>query len=73
MKISVKVKLNAKKERVETLDNGGLAVWVKAKPVKGKANEALREILAEYFGVARSKVMLLRGHTSRNKIFEVLV
>lgn len=73
MKISVKVKLNAKEERVERLDAENLAVWVKAKPVEGKANEALREILAEYFGVARSKVMLLRGHTSRNKIFEVLV
>ncbi|MDH5202528.1 MAG: DUF167 domain-containing protein [Nitrospirota bacterium] len=71
MKISVKVKPNAKQERIEKTGENTLSVWVKEKPQEGKANQAVIKILADYFGVARSKVILLKGQTSKQKIFEI--
>ncbi len=71
MKISVKVKPNAKQERLEKIDESNFSVWVKEKPREGKANHAVIKILANYFGVARSEVILLKGQTSKQKIFEV--
>jgi len=73
MKISVKVKPNAKQERIEKIDESNFSVWVKEKPREGKANHAVIKILANYFGVAKSDVILLKGQTSKQKIFEVKV
>jgi uncharacterized protein len=46
-----------------------LRVKVAAPPVEGKANVALREVLAKHFGVAKSQVVLAKGSTSRVKVF----
>lgn len=48
-----------------------LRVKVAAPPVEGKANAALREVLAEHFGLAKSQVALAKGSTSRVKVFTV--
>lgn len=48
-----------------------LAVYVTAPPDKNKANEALVDLLAEHFDVPPSRVRLVRGHASRNKIVEI--
>ena len=72
MKISVKVKPGAKKEKIEALAGGSLAVWVREKPQDGKANYAVREALAGHFNVSRSKVVLLKGDKSKDKVFEIL-
>ncbi len=51
---------------------GDLAVvYVQSPPEKGRANEEAREILAEYFGVSKSRVRLVKGLRSREKVFEV--
>ena len=73
MKISVKVKPNAKQERVEKTGENNFSVWVKEKPVEDKANRAVVEALAEYFGVSRSRINLLKGQTARQKFFEVIL
>ncbi|MDK2464688.1 MAG: DUF167 domain-containing protein [Candidatus Korarchaeota archaeon] len=46
-------------------------VYVRSPPEKGRANEEAREILAEYFGVSKSRVRLVKGLRSREKVFEV--
>jgi uncharacterized protein (TIGR00251 family) len=46
-----------------------LRVKVAAPPVEGKANAALREVLAKHFGLAKSQVTLAKGSTSRVKVF----
>jgi len=48
--------------------NGSLLVKVSAAPEKGKANEAVLELIADFLGTAPSNLLLLRGHTSRSKI-----
>lgn len=45
--------------------------WVSAPPIDGAANEALIKLVAKHFGVAPSKVEIVRGHTSRDKVLEV--
>jgi len=71
MKISVKVKPNARQEKIEKIGNRDFLIWVKEKPQEGKANKAVIAILAGYFGVSKSEVILLKGQTSKEKIFEV--
>ena len=71
MKFTVKVKLKAAREGVCQVDPVTLEVAVKEPPEKGKANDAVVRLLAEHFGVAKSRVWIVAGHTSRSKIVEV--
>ena len=48
---------------------GALRVAVTAPPDKGKANDALADLLAEALGCRSSQVRLLTGPTSRRKRF----
>lgn len=72
MRISVKVKPNAKRPGVEKIDETHYAVAVKEPPVEGKANAAAAKAVAKYLCVPASRVRLVSGHASRQKVFEVL-
>jgi uncharacterized protein len=69
--VHVQVKPSAKTDAVERLDDGKLRVSVKATPQEGKANAAVVKLLAKHFGVPQRAVMLKRGASSREKVFEV--
>jgi len=71
LKISVKVKAGSGREKVEKAEDGSYAVWVRAKPADGKANEAVIKALAAHFDTAKSNITLLTGRTSKHKIFSV--
>ncbi|HRY62369.1 MAG TPA: DUF167 domain-containing protein [Candidatus Paceibacterota bacterium] len=71
MKIFIKTKPQSKNVGVEKIDDTHFVVCVKEPPEKGKANEGVRKALAEYFGVTRSSVVILAGHTAKNKIVEI--
>lgn len=47
-------------------------VYVYEKATDNKANEAIINLLSEYFGTARSKIILKRGEKSRTKTFEIV-
>jgi uncharacterized protein YggU (UPF0235/DUF167 family) len=49
----------------------GLRVRVTAQPEGGKANAAVREALARALGVAKGRLTLVRGGTSRTKTFRI--
>lgn len=72
MKISVHIKPNSR-HREEVVKNGDdtLTVYVKAPAIEGRANAAAIKLLAKHFKVASSKVKLVRGVTSKYKIFEI--
>lgn len=72
MLVSVKVKPNSKKPRIEEEPGGALTVYLKSPPVEGKANAELIERLAERFGVPKSRVRVKSGLSSRNKLVEIL-
>jgi uncharacterized protein len=44
-----------------------LKVKVKARPVEGAANQAVREFFAELFEIPKSSVTILKGDRSRTK------
>jgi uncharacterized protein (TIGR00251 family) len=46
-------------------------VRVTAPPVEGKANAALVKLVAKRAGVARSRVSVVRGERSRDKVVRV--
>ena len=72
MKISVHLKPNSRhREEVVQNDNGSLTVYTKAPAIEGRANVAAAKLLAKHFGVAPSKVKLVRGASSKYKIFEI--
>lgn len=72
MKYFIKVKPNAKQEKTLVLDSSHLQVWVKDPPEAGRANKAVEEVLADFCGVAKSRVRVVKGFSARNKIVEVL-
>ena len=71
MRASVTVVPNARSTRIERLDADRFRVSVAAPPHEGRANEALVAALAEYCGVPRSQVRIIRGVGGRHKIVEV--
>jgi hypothetical protein len=73
MKIFVKAKPLAKEEKIEKVDEVNFVVAVKEPPKDGKANKAIIKALAIYFNVAPSKINLVLGFSSKQKVFEVSV
>ena len=71
MKISVLVHPNSKNPRIEEDLTKTIHVYVHAPPLEGKANRAVVEALADFFKTKKSKVVLLRGERSKNKMFEI--
>ena len=72
MKIIVKIKPNSRKEEIKKIDDKNFIVAVKEPPVDGKANKALVKTMAKYFNVSSSTVRIASGHTSKQKIVEIL-
>ena len=71
MRITVLVKAGRKERRIEKLSDNNFSVWVKEKPQEGKANYAVREALAGYFNIPKSRVTLYSGEKSKSKLFEI--
>lgn len=68
MKISVKVHTNSSQEKIEKLDDKNYEVWIKEKPIAGKANDELMRFLKKYF---KKNVKIKSGFNSRKKVFEI--
>ena len=71
-RIFVKVKPNSKTEKVGRIDDAHFVVSIKEPPTENKANFAVLGVLADYLGVAISRIRLVSGKNARNKVFEVL-
>lgn len=72
MKISVHIKPNSRhREEVVKNDDDTLTVYVKAPAIEGRANAVAIKLLAKHFKITSSKVKLVRGATSKYKIFEI--
>jgi uncharacterized protein (TIGR00251 family) len=69
--IDVRLTPRAAREQIAPAEGGGYVVRVTAPPVDGRANEALRRLVARRAGVATSRVKLVRGDKSREKVLRV--
>lgn len=68
-RLAVRATPRAKRTAIE--DGDPLKVWVTAPADEGRANEAVRKLLAKALGVAPSRLTLVRGQTARDKLFQV--
>jgi uncharacterized protein (TIGR00251 family) len=69
--LSVRIQPRASKNEIIRREGGGLKIRLTAPPVDGAANEALVRFLSGELGVARSRVEIVSGHTSRDKIIRI--
>ena len=78
MKVSVLVKPGRKKgPLIEAAPfDGGVSDWLivylREKAHDGEANEALVKMLADYYGVSKSCVEIIRGQKSHQKLVEII-
>ena len=69
-RVNVRVIPKAKLNRVEVQPDGSVRVHTTTAPTDGKATADVIKMLAEHFGVPKTSIELVRGATSRDKVFE---
>jgi uncharacterized protein (TIGR00251 family) len=73
MLVRVYVTPNAREAKVIRVSEDHFEVRVDERAVGGRANKRLAEILAEHFKVPRSRIFIVRGTKSRNKLVQVIL
>ncbi|MDO6798024.1 DUF167 domain-containing protein [Shimia thalassica] len=68
--ITVRVTPKASRNVVK-VEEGQIRVYVTTVPEGGKANAAVQKLLAKQMGLAKSRLVLIRGQTARDKTFVV--
>ena len=75
MKIQVTVKPGSSQEKIveNILDDNSreVTIWTHARAHDGEANKKVTELVAKYYGVSKTSVKLVRGATSKIKVFEI--
>lgn len=69
--IHIRVITRARRDEITGERDGRLVVRTTAPPVDGTANEAVRSIVAAHYGVARSKISIVKGERSRDKTLHI--
>ena len=69
--LKVKVHAGEKKNALTQQAADKFEVWVKAPAEQGRANEAVRALLAAHLGLPENKLSLIKGATAPAKIFLV--
>lgn len=71
MKIFVKVKPKSKIAKVEKIDDNNYIISVKEAPEKGRANDAVINLLTAHFKTLKNNINISCGHKCKNKIIEI--
>ncbi|MBA7499556.1 hypothetical protein ES704_02300 [subsurface metagenome] len=69
--IKVKIVPGSSKDKIIGVYNDALKIAITAPPVEGKANKECIAYLAKYFEVAKSKIEIFSGQTSKNKLIKI--
>jgi uncharacterized protein (TIGR00251 family) len=69
--VSIRLQPRARRDEVVGERAGAIVIRVTAPPVDGKANAALCAFVARAAGVPPSRVSVVRGQTSRDKVVRV--
>lgn len=73
MLIEVHVSTNAREANVVRIGENIFEVKVDERAVEGRANKRLMEILAKHFKVPKSRIRLVSGARSRDKVLEIVI
>ena len=68
--IAVRVTPKASRDRI-VVEEGQIRIYVTTVPEDGKANSAVQKLLAKALGLPKTRLTLIRGQTSRDKVFRV--
>jgi uncharacterized protein (TIGR00251 family) len=68
IRLKVKVKPGSRQQKVQKTGEREYAVRVLSPPVGGKANKEAIAVLASHFHIPPSRIKILRGEKSRQKI-----
>ena len=68
--IAVRVTPKASRNDIVMRD-GVICIYVTTVPESGKATADVQKILAKALGIAKSDLTLIRGATSRDKVFKI--
>ncbi len=71
MKITVKVKPNARENSVKEIEKDYFEVKVSIPPEKGKANDKVIELLSKFFKIPKSRINISKGQKNKEKIVEI--
>jgi uncharacterized protein (TIGR00251 family) len=69
--IDVHLRPRGRRDQLMGMRDGVLRARVTAPPVDGRANKALRRLIAKQVGIAPSRVIVVRGEKSPNKVVKV--
>jgi uncharacterized protein (TIGR00251 family) len=69
--IKIRVQPKSSRNQVDGFQDGALRVRVTAAPTEGQANAAVIAILAKTLGVSKSRLEIIRGYSSRDKVVSV--
>lgn len=72
MKIFIKVKTKAKLKKLLKIDETHFVISIISPPEKGKANKEIVKSLAKYFNTSISKINIVSGEKSKEKIIEII-
>ena len=67
----VHVRPGGRRDAVEGIHDGVLAIRVVAPPTEGRANRSVCRVIADSFGVARIDVKVVGGRTGKRKLIRV--
>ncbi|HVO54511.1 MAG TPA: DUF167 domain-containing protein [Solirubrobacterales bacterium] len=71
LKIEVRLRPGASADELLGFDDGVLVARVSAPPLDGRANKALCKLIGKRVGVAPSRVQVIRGEKSRQKLVAI--
>ncbi|MBD3244697.1 MAG: hypothetical protein GF335_01760 [Candidatus Moranbacteria bacterium] len=69
-KIKVKVIANSKENSIQKIGEKSYKIKVTSPRKDNKANLALMELLADFFCISKSRIIIKKGHKSPNKLIE---
>ena len=68
VRITVQPKSSQNKVAVE---DESIRVWVSTPPTEGEANEAVIKLFSKALKLAKSKILIVKGHSSREKTLRI--
>jgi uncharacterized protein (TIGR00251 family) len=69
--LKVRVQPKASRNQVDGFEDGTLRLRVTAPPTEGKANAGVIALMAKTLGVSQSRLEIVRGRGSRDKVVAI--
>lgn len=71
IRIKVKIAPGSSKNKIIGVYDDSLKITITAPAVEGKANKKCIAYLAKYFDIAKSKIEIISGKNSKNKLIKI--